>query len=146
MSCILLCSSKHPRPGSSVCTGIEFALYACGLSYELVPGCCAGFVGCVVTKLCYPEGIYAWLAHGFADTVHVQGRAHPGLSYSNAVGGGGYEAASNGGSINPTPVSGSSPYASASSNGGPANGGSAYSSGRCGVLVIILSCLPCEAV
>lgn len=67
----------------------------------------------------------------------MQGRAHPGLSYSNAVGGGGYEAATNGsGSINPTPVSGSSPYASASSNGGPANGGSAYSSGRCGVLVM----------
>lgn len=78
--------------------------------------------------------------------MHVQGRAHPGLSYSNAVGGGGYEAVSNGGSINPTPVSGSSPYASASSNGGPANGGSAYSSGRCGVLVSILLRLLYEAV
>ena len=75
----------------------------------------------------------------------MQGRAHPGLSYSNAVGGGGYEAAGNGSSINPTPVSGSSPYASASSNGGPANGGSAYSSGRCAVPVFIVMRL-CRSV
>ena len=111
---------------------------------------CAGFVGFIILECCFIEGVGAWLAHGLAcpwlglpmaDTVDVQGRAHPGLSYSNAVGGGGYEAAGNGGSINPTPVSGSSPYASASSNGGPANGGSAYSSGRCGELVTVLSCL-----
>ena len=77
-----------------------------------------------------------------ADTVDQQGRAHPGLSYSNAVGGAGYEAASNGGGMNPTPASGASPYASASSNGGPANGGSAYSSSRCGALVGVLLCAP----